>query len=64
MAPPAASNFFQLFRKVTQVAEVCVEEIKIQTLVENPVVFSMASHNKIWVVFLFNLLFNNIESYT
>lgn len=47
MVPPAACKFFQLFLKITQVAEVCVEEIKVQTQV-NPVVFSMVPHNKIW----------------
>lgn len=47
MVPPAASKFFWLFLKITQVAEVCVGEIKVQTLVENPVVFSMVPHNKV-----------------
>lgn len=45
--PPAASKFFRLFLKITQVAEVCVEEIKVQTLVVNPVAFSMVLHNKV-----------------
>jgi len=47
MVPPAASKIFQLFLKITHMAEVCVEEIKVQTLVVNPVVFSMLPHNKI-----------------
>lgn len=41
MVPPAASKFFQLFLKISQVAEVCVEEIKIQTLLVIPVVLIM-----------------------
>lgn len=62
MVPPAASKIFQLLLKIIQVAEVCVEEIKVQTLLVNPAVFSLMPHNKIWVVCLFNLLFNNIEN--
>lgn len=47
MVPPAASKFFRLFLKIIQVAEVCVEEIKVQTPVVGPVAFSMVPHNKV-----------------
>lgn len=56
MVPPAVSNFFQLFLKITHVAEVCVEEIKFQTLVVNPVVFSRVPHNKILGGFSFQFV--------
>lgn len=35
--------------------EVCVEEIKVQTLVMNPAVVSIVPHNKILNDFLFNV---------
>lgn len=63
MVPSAASKIFQIVLKITQVTEVCVEEIKVQILLVNRVVFCMMPHNKIWVVFPFNFLFYNIDNY-
>lgn len=56
MVPPAVSKFFRLFLKIIQVTEVCVEEIKVQQLGVNPVVFSMVPHNKVLGGFSFQLV--------
>lgn len=63
MVSSAASKIFRIILKITQVTEVCVEEIKVQILLVNHVVFCMMSHNKNWVVFPFNLLFYNVDNY-